>query len=129
MMKLFRLHWRMQRATLASAVVVVRDGDGRVLLLSQPSGTFQLPRKELDGRIDITHQVEAWLNDLLTRATAISLVSLEGSCGDVTLLYTAEVDMPPATEQAARWLLPDFALTGLGAEDVRLLRLSIGDAR
>ena len=41
----------------------------------------------------------------------------------------AEVDMPPGTEQAARWLSPDIALTGLGAEDVRLLRLSIGDAR
>jgi len=129
MMKLFRLHWRLQRATPASAVVVVRNSDGRVLLLSQPSGTFQLPRKELDGRIDITHQVADWLNDLLARPTAMSLVSLEGSCGDVTLLYTVEVDTPSGTEQAARWLSPDIALTGLGAEDVRLLRLCVGEAR
>ena len=66
--KLLRLHWRMQRATLASVVLVVRSNDGKVLLISDAAGTLQLPRKELDGRVTIPHQAQDWLNGLLVQS-------------------------------------------------------------
>jgi hypothetical protein len=125
MMTLSRLHWRMQRATHASAVVVVRSRDGRVLLLRHPSGMLQLPRKELDGWITIAHQVEDWLNDLLTQSAAISLVSVEGSCGDFTFVYTAKIDNPPVMPSAARWLAPDLSAVSLKNEEAALLRSCI----
>lgn len=75
--KLWRLQWRIERATLATAVVVVRSDDGHVLVVSEPSGTFQLPSTSLNGWITITHQVEDWLKELLQRAATASLVSVE----------------------------------------------------
>ena len=49
-----RVVWRIQRASLARAVLVVRNRDGRILVLGEPSGTLQLPLKMLDGRVTVT---------------------------------------------------------------------------
>ena len=45
----WRVLLRVQRSTLASAVLVVRRHDGRVLALASTSGELRLPLKELDG--------------------------------------------------------------------------------
>ena len=125
--KLWRLQLRIERATLATAVVVVRSDDGHVLVVSDPSGMFQLPSTSLDGWITITHQVEDWLKELLQRAATASLVSVAGTCGDVTFLYRAEIDTGPVMHQAARWLSPDIAAVSLTNEHARLFSLCIRD--
>lgn len=125
--KLLRLHWRLRRATLASIVLVVRSNDGKVLVISDAAGSFHLPRKQPDGWITIPHQIQDWMNELLAQSAAVSLVTIEGACGDVTFLYGANIDTPPAMSQAARWLDPDLAALSLRDDDAHLLRLWRGE--
>jgi hypothetical protein len=125
--KLWRLHWRMQRATLASVVVVVRSNDGAVLVLRDASGALQLPRKQLDGWVPIPDQAQDCLNGHLAQSAAISLLAVEGTCSDVTFLYEASIDRPPTLSQAARWLEPDLAALSLRDDEARLLRLCLGE--
>jgi hypothetical protein len=125
--KLLRLHWRMQRATPASVAVVVHSNDGKVLVISDASGTVCLPRKELDGWINISDQVQDWVGEVLTQPAAISLVTIEGACGDITFLYRANIDTPSAMSEAARWLEPDLAALRLRDDEAGLLRLCLGE--
>jgi hypothetical protein len=116
----------MQRATPASVAVVLRGNDGKVLVLSDASGAIQLPRKELNGWVNISDQVQDWVGELLGQPAAISLVTIEGACGEVTFLYGANIDVPPAMSEAARWLEPDIAALSLRDDEAGLLRLCLG---
>ena len=79
LIKVWRVLLRVQRATLANAVLVVRREDGWVLALSSTSGELRLPIKELDGWKAVTAQVEEWLEQLLQQRQTPKLVAIDGT--------------------------------------------------
>jgi hypothetical protein len=122
--KLWRVLLRMQRASLANAVLVLRRRDGRVLVLPSPSGGLRLPVKQLDAWIPIAAQVEEWLGELLQEKSKPSLVAIDGTpAEEVTFIYVATAASPSAKTGDQLWLDTDVAASSLGNEDGRLLRL------
>ena len=121
----WRVLLRMQRATLASAVLVVRGSDGNLLALPSSSGALGLPRKELDGWRPIGAQVEEWLDQILRQASKPKLQAIDGTPGrkGVTFLYSADVDASPPLA-GCMWLDADLAPSALSAADQRLLLMS-----
>ena len=115
----------MQRATLASAVLVVRGPDGRLLALPSSSGALGLPRKELDGWRPIGAQVEDWLDRILRRASKPKLQAIDGTPGrkGITFLYSADIDASSSPVDGM-WLDADLAPSALSAADRRLLLMS-----
>ena len=115
----------MQRATLASAVLVVRGSDGNLLAFPSSSGALGLPRKELDGRRPIGAQVEEWLDQILRQASKPKLQAIDGTPGrkGVTFLYSADVDASPPLADGM-WLDADLAPSAFSAADRRLLLMS-----
>ena len=105
--KLRRVLQRVQRATLAKAVLVLRRSDGCVLVIPSPSGGLALPEKLLDAWVPITTQVEAWLSQLLQAESKLSLVAINGTPAreDVTFLYSATA----AKNSNQLWLRTDDA--------------------
>jgi hypothetical protein len=126
LIKAWRSFLRVQRATLASAVVVVRRQDGRVLALPSVSGELRLPIKELDGWQAVTTQVEEWLEQLLQDRQTAKLVAIEGtpSHHGVTFLYSAE---GPCVGASGVRLDADALLPVLNARDRKFLLLSKGN--
>jgi hypothetical protein len=120
---------RMQRATFAEAVLVVRNKDGRVLVVRAPSGAFRLPAKALDAWLPITTQVEEWLKQVLHQRPTPSLVAIDGTPGreGVTFLYAATLEAPSERGDEL-WLEPDVATAALGGDDHRLLLLCADQA-
>ena len=115
----------MQRATLASAVLVVRGSDGNLLAFPSSSGALGLPRKELDGRRPIGAQVEEWLDQILRQASKPKLQAIDGTPGrkGVTFLYSADIDaIPPGDD--CMCLDAKLAPSALSAADQRLLLMS-----
>jgi hypothetical protein len=123
--KFWRVLLRIQRASLAKAVLVVRRQDDLILVFASPSGELQLPDKQLDAWVPITTQVEEWLDQLLPQASAPSLVSVDGTPGSegVTFLYTAKGEAVHTQSGEGTWLHPDIAAVRLGSRDNRLLCL------
>jgi hypothetical protein len=117
---------RMQRATFANAVLVVRNQDGRVLVVRSPSGELRLPSKPLDAWLTITTQVEDWLEEMLRQSSTPSLVAIDGtpSREGVTFLYTATLQALVEAEDEL-WLEPDVAAAALSGNDTRLLHLAM----
>jgi hypothetical protein len=113
---------RVQRATLAEAVLVVSDKDGRVLVRRAPSGELRLPSKPLDALLPITTQVEEWLGAMLQHRSTPALVAIEGtpSREGVTFLYAVTLDAPAGTGNEL-WLEP--RAINFGPKDHRLLLL------
>jgi len=129
--KLWRVFLRVQRSTLANAVLVVRRQDGRVLALPSTSGEPRLPLKELDGWKAVPTQVEEWLEQLLQQRQTPKLVAIEGTPGrkGVTFLYAAEVPSSASDHANGIWLDADVAMPTLNSGDRCLLRLSKAEAR
>ena len=123
--KAWRMLLRVQRATLANAVLVVRRRDGRVLAFSSTSGELRLPVRELDGWKLVTAQVEEWLEQLLQQTQTPKLVSIDGTPGRqaVTFIFSAEA-RPAVLGASVVWLDPEIALATLPSRDRRLLLLS-----
>ena len=122
--KLWRVLLRLQRASLANAVLVLRGRDGRVLVIQSPSGEFQLPVKQLDAWIPIATQVEEWLDQLLQERLTPSLVAINGTPSEeVTFVYVATATSPSVKTRDQLWLDTDAAASSLRNEDGRLLRL------
>jgi len=122
--KLWRVLLRMQRASLANAVLVVRRRDGRVLVLPSPSGGLRLPVKHLDAWIPIAAQVEEWLGQLLQEKSTPSLVAIDGTpAEEVTFVYVATAASPSVKTGDQLWLDTDVAGSSLRDVDGRLLRL------
>jgi hypothetical protein len=125
LIKTWRILLRVQRATLATAVLVVRRQDGRVLTLST-SGELRLPLKELDGWKAVTMQVEEWLEQLLQQRQTPKLIAIDGVPGrqGVTFVYSAEAGEALPDHASGVWLDPEIALPTLSLRDRRLLLLS-----
>ena len=123
--KLWRVLLRMQRATLAKAVLVVRGRDGRILVLRFPAGTLELPVTQIDAWVPITTQIEAWLEHSLQQSSSPSLVAVDGTPGreGVTFLYAARLQCAPPESEGALWLEPDVATSRLDKNGSRLLAL------
>jgi hypothetical protein len=123
--KIWRALLRVQRSTLAHAVVVARRPDDRVLAVTSPSGELRLPSLELDGWEPVGTQVQDWVNGMLPRPRALKLQLIDGTPGreGVTFLYSVEVREP--TEAADNtWLEAELAPSALSEEDRRLLMVS-----
>lgn len=126
LIKAWRVFLRVQRSTLANAVLVVRRQDGRVLALPSASGKLELPLKELDGWKAVTTQVEEWLGELLQQRQTPKLVAIEGTPGrqGVTFLFKADVPSSAANGPECIWLDADVALPMLNRSDRGRLLLS-----
>ena len=126
--KLWRIFLRLHRATLAKAVVVARRSDGRVLVVTSPSGEFQLPARQLDPWVAIPAQVDELLKQTLQQTSTASLVAVDGTPGreGVTFIYSASVGS--GHHETERWLDPSVTVSGLSDGDLRLLSLC-GDTR
>jgi hypothetical protein len=131
LIRLWRMMLRAQRATVAHAVLVVREQDGRVLAVPSPTGQLRLPETELDAWLPITTQVEALMGELLLQIATPSLVAVDGTPGrgGVTFLYAATTESASARSSGGVWLGPDLAASGLGNKDRRLVRLCPSSAR
>jgi hypothetical protein len=125
LIRLWRMLLRAQRATVAYAVLVVREQDGRVLAVPSPTGQLRLPETQLDPWLPITTQVEALVAELLLQISTPSLVALDGTPGPdgVTFLYAATTKSASARSSDGVWLGPDVAASRLGSKDRRLLEL------
>jgi hypothetical protein len=121
-MKIWRVLLRMQRASLAYGMLVVRGKDDRVLLLASASGELQLPVKELDGWLPIATQIEEWLGKLLPHASKPCLVSIDGSPGreGVCFIYTAKFE-DDTRRGSELWLEPNAAASALNRREGQLL--------
>jgi len=119
--KLWRMVLRVQRSCVANAVLVVRSGEGRVLLVSAPSGGLQLPTREMNGWIAIGTQVSQWLAQLSSFATHATLVAVDGTPrSGVTFLYEAVLESESADADKV-WVDPDSAVSILDCKNRRLL--------
>lgn len=122
--KLWRVLLRVQRATLANAVLVIRRQDGCLLTLYSTSGELRLPCKELDGWRAVTMQVDEWLEELqLSRTPKLEVI--DGSPGrlGVTFVYSAETTGVSGPANGV-WLDPELALPTLSLTDRRRVLLS-----
>ena len=99
---------------------MVRNRDGRILVLGEPSGTLQLPLKMLA----VTTQVDDWLKQVLQRAATPSLVAVEGTGSEgITFVYKAEIDAESPAHQNECWLPPELAALSLNSGDARRLKI------
>lgn len=123
LIKVWRVLLRIQRATLANAVLVVRRQDGRVLVLSTTSGELRLPAMELDGWKIVTAQVEEWVEQLLERRQTPRLLAIEGTPGrqGVTFIYSADAGATFPDHATGVWLDPEVVLPTLSNQDRRIL--------
>lgn len=128
LVRLWRGVWRIQRATPASAVILIRDSSGRVLV-RRHQDAVQLPAIALSAWDPVRAQVECVLKGLCRPPNA-SLIAIDGSIGPggVTFLFGAihtgglhEGGGPP---KGFVWLEPNAALHCLTEADRRFLRLS-----
>ena len=124
--KTWRRLLRMQRATFADAVLVVRS-DGRVLVVQEAAGKLRLPAKPLDAWLPITTQVEELLEEVTHQRSPLSLVAIDGtpSSEGLTFVYAATLEAPPKQGDEL-WLEPDVAAAALGSNDNRLLLVAAG---
>lgn len=133
LVQLWRRAWRIRRATLAVAVLVIRDCQDRVLVLSSQQSsvdTLRLPSMELSAWDTIPEQVESHLAQFepqladVSQTCATSLVTVDGRLGSdgVTFLYSVT-----STEDVSRpghvWLETGAALERLIDVDREFLRL------
>jgi hypothetical protein len=123
--KIWRAFLRVQRASLAQAVVVARREDERVLAVYPGSGELRLPLLQLDGWQPVALQVQAWLDDMLPQSSTLQLKAIDGTPGrrGVTFLYSAQVNGSPL-ERGCIWLEPELAPSALSLGDRRLLLLA-----
>lgn len=131
LIRLWRMLLRVQRASVATAVLVVRRQDGRVLALASPSGDLSLPNVQLDAWIPVGTQVEMRLAELHLQRSAPSLVAVHGTPGPQGVIFVYAATTERALGRCAEevWLEPDAAASGLGSEDRRLLKLSASELR
>jgi hypothetical protein len=123
--KIWRMFLRVQRATLAKAVLVARRRDDCVFAVASPSGELRLPSLELDGWKPVTKQVQAWIERILRQSGELRLQLVDGTPGKegVTFLYSVEV-REPSRETQDTWLEAELAPSALPEGDRRLLLMS-----
>jgi hypothetical protein len=124
-MQLYRRWWRVRRATLAKAVLIIQNNTGGVLALPS-SGPLRLPFIDLHARDAITTQVEARVREILNQYCNASLIAIDGTPGPdgVTFLYGAAYEGDMSRERHF-WFDPDVAVSRLSKADSRLLRFRV----
>jgi hypothetical protein len=120
--RIWRIFLRVQRATLAKAVLVARRQDDCVLAVASPSGELRLPSLELDGWKPVTAQVQTWIERVLRQSGELRLQFIDGTPGreGVTFLYSVEVG-EPSQETDDTWLEAELAPSSLSEVDRHLL--------
>ncbi len=122
--QLYRRVWRVRRAALAKAILVIQNDTGGVLMFPS-SGMLRLPFIDLHAWEAVTTQVEARAREILNQHCNASLVAVEGtpSLKGVTFLYSAGAkDAAPVEGQL--WVDPKNASSCcLTDDDLRLLHL------
>jgi hypothetical protein len=123
--KIWRCFLRVQRSTLAQAVLIARRQDNCVLAVAAPSGELRLPCLELDGWKPIGAQVQTWVESMGRRASMPQLQGVDGTPGrrGVTFLYSAQLDVRPSPGEGYTWLAAELAPSALLDGDRRLLLL------
>ena len=71
--RIWRIFLRVQRATLAKAVLVARRQDDCVLAVATSSGELTLPSLDLTGWETVGKQVQAWADLLLQQPLELKL--------------------------------------------------------
>jgi hypothetical protein len=104
-----RFYIRAQRASLARAVLVVRNADGSVLIQLDRTGKMGLPSFELDGWQPSMPQVEGWAEQVFGRNLRPALAAIEGHCGELELIYTTRPVTSAEINREARWLTSSSA--------------------
>ena len=119
--KVWRAFLRVQRATLAQAVVVVRRHDDRILVVATSSGA-KLPNLELNGWVPVGTQVQEWLDHMMRQPSTLQLKAIDGTPGrkGVTFVYSVQVGGSPSKGDCI-WLEPERALSALSTGDRCLL--------
>ena len=79
--KIWRAFLRVERATIARAVLVARRDDDCVFAVATPSGAFGLPFLELDGWEPVGTQVQAWVKRILSQPSELKLQLIDGTPG------------------------------------------------
>jgi hypothetical protein len=123
-MKVWRALLRLERATLAYGILVLRRNDDRLLLLQSPTGESHLPFKELEGWSPIPDQIEDWLAELRPKeALKPKLVCVDGTPDHdgVCFVYTASIQ-DDTREGGELWLSPHEAASILGERERRLFQ-------
>src|SRR5262245_57590857 len=122
--KIWRAFLRVQRATLAQAVLVARRQDDCVLAVSTASGELKLPSVDLDGWKPVGTQVQTWVERVLQQTPVLKLQVIDGtpSRKGITFLYSAEV-AGSSPEISGTWLRAELAPAALSEGDRRLLLL------
>jgi hypothetical protein len=120
--KTWRAFLRVQRSTLAQAVLVARRQDGCVLAVAISSGELRLPYVELHGWAPVGTQVQAWADGMLRHPAKLKLAAIEGTPGreGVTFLYSAELE-DWSGKIGDTWLEAKLASFALQVDDRRRL--------
>jgi hypothetical protein len=123
--KIWRAFLRVERATIARAVLVARRDDDCVFAVATPSGAFGLPFLELDGWEPVGTQVQAWVKRILSQPSELKLQLIDGTPGRRGVTFVYSVEMRERGETADNhWLKAELAASALSEEDRRLLIVS-----
>ena len=122
MFRPLRFYIRAKRASLARAVLVVRNADGDVLVQSDRSGHLHLPTIPLNAWQPIPPQVESGARQILGRDLSPEFQTIEGRCGDIIFVYATDPLSSVAVVEEARWLTPESTTTHLSTSDLQCLR-------
>jgi hypothetical protein len=121
--KIWRAFLRVQRATLANAVLVARRPDDCVLAVNSSTG-FGLPTLELNGWKTVGKQVQEWVDRISRQPSAPKLRAVDGtpSREGITFLYSTHLEGPLSGENYT-WLEAELAPSAFCERDRRLLLL------
>ena len=123
-MQAYRRAWRLRRATLAKAVLIIQNDSGGVLMFPT-SDKLRLPFVDVHAWDAITMQAEGCAREVLNHDCKALLVAVEGtpSLKGVTFLYSVSAkNTAPVEDQL--WADPkDTASLRLTADDLRFLHL------
>ena len=116
-----RFYIRARRASLARAVLVVRNADGSVLVQRDRAGYPQLPCIPLNAWQPIAPQVESGAQQILGRDVNPQFQTIEGRCGDVIFVYATDALEAVDLIREARWLKPQSITEKLSSTDLQCI--------
>jgi hypothetical protein len=121
--KVWRALLRMQRATLATAICVLRNSEGQILVAPAPNGELKLPAIPIDGWLNVHAQVEEWLRERVRLPPQPTLVCINGtpSRTGITFLFAATVETRSVIKEE-RWVDPELIALPLSDIDPCLIR-------
>jgi hypothetical protein len=122
MFRPLRFYIRVRRASLARAVLVVRNTDGDILVQPDRSGHLRLPSVALDAWQSIPPQVESGARQILGRDLSPEFQTIEGRCSDIIFVYATDPLNSGDLVEEAHWLTPESNATHLSSADRQCIR-------